>query len=246
MKALIISDIHANICALEAVWKQEKDSDKIYCAGDLVDCGPYSKEVIAWMAAHQAVCVKGNHDQAVVAAYRGRGHLPAVAVDRSWLEWNAAQLSEIEIAFLEQLPEKQAFELDGIEYCMQHMYKGYSTIESRHQFEQFWLEQVEEKEHTEHACPRRLLFGHTHYQSVHWVGNHELWLNPGGCSYRANRQRGERFVPDEPSKDAHYMTIVDGYIEFKSVAYSRKKLMTAALDGGLGAEYIEQAYHFFN
>ena len=43
MKALIISDIHSNIYGLEAVYKKEKDSDIIYCAGDLVDYGPFPK-----------------------------------------------------------------------------------------------------------------------------------------------------------------------------------------------------------
>ena len=30
MKALVISDIHSNIYALEAIWAQERDSDVIY------------------------------------------------------------------------------------------------------------------------------------------------------------------------------------------------------------------------
>jgi putative phosphoesterase len=248
MKALIISDIHANICALEAIWEQEKDSDIVYCAGDLVDCGPFPKETIAWMDAHRAVCVKGNHDQAAIAAWK-KTRQPffdgAGEGKRSWLEWNAAQLSEEEIAFLEQLPEKYVFEMDGIRYSMQHSYNGYATIESRHQFEQFWTEQTGDRMGAEQDRPRRLLFGHTHYQAVHWLGDRELWLNPGSCSYRANRYRGARFVPDEPDKAAQYMTVTDGLIRFKRVPYNRRKLLSAAMGGSLGEEYTEQAYLFF-
>lgn len=40
MKALIISDIHSNVKALESIRKAEPDYDVIYCAGDLVDYGP--------------------------------------------------------------------------------------------------------------------------------------------------------------------------------------------------------------
>ena len=39
MKVLIISDIHANMDALNAVWARESDADAILCAGDVVDWG---------------------------------------------------------------------------------------------------------------------------------------------------------------------------------------------------------------
>jgi len=59
MKALIISDIHSNIYALEAIWAQERDNDIIYCAGDLVDYGPFPKEVLDWVRA-QTFCSPKN------------------------------------------------------------------------------------------------------------------------------------------------------------------------------------------
>ena len=34
MKALILSDIHANIHALRAIWEHDQDSDAVYCTGD--------------------------------------------------------------------------------------------------------------------------------------------------------------------------------------------------------------------
>ena len=52
MKALLIADIHSNICALEAIWNKEQDSDIIYCAGDLVDWGPFPKQVLDWVREH--------------------------------------------------------------------------------------------------------------------------------------------------------------------------------------------------
>lgn len=52
MKALIISDIHANIHALRAIEKVET-WDTVYCCGDLTDYGPFPMEVIAWMKEHE-------------------------------------------------------------------------------------------------------------------------------------------------------------------------------------------------
>lgn len=70
VKVLVLSDVHANVYALEAVWKKEKDSDIVYCAGDLVDYGPYPGEAIGWMRERGALCVQGNHDRKVAALFR--------------------------------------------------------------------------------------------------------------------------------------------------------------------------------
>ena len=81
MKALIISDIHSNIFALEAIWQREHDCDVVFCAGDLVDYGPSPGEVIAWVQAHGVACVQGNHDRAApqnqtwLLAATGRNHI---------------------------------------------------------------------------------------------------------------------------------------------------------------------------
>src|SRR5690554_957206 len=100
MKALIISDIHSNIYALKAIWEKENDYDIVYCAGDLVDYGPFPKEVIYWIRNHDVVCVKGNHDEDVIAAYHSDQVLENIPEDmRHWVHHNAAQLSEGDIQF---------------------------------------------------------------------------------------------------------------------------------------------------
>lgn len=95
MKALILSDIHSNIMALEAIGAQEQDSDLIICTGDLVDYGPYPREVVAWARAHQIICTQGNHDAWVVLNYRQgkRGEVVPLA-ERHWVHHNAALLDE--------------------------------------------------------------------------------------------------------------------------------------------------------
>lgn len=65
-----------------------------------------------------------------------------------------------------------------------------------------------------------MIFGHTHRRAIHYLSNHELWMNPGSISYRR---------PDDPSKEAHYMTITDGRIDMKSLQYDRSPLLQAAL-----------------
>lgn len=51
MKVLIVSDIHANRVALQAVLAAEPDHENVLCLGDLVNYGRNPVECIAWAAA---------------------------------------------------------------------------------------------------------------------------------------------------------------------------------------------------
>ncbi len=67
MRYLIISDIHANWEALEAVLGSAAGQyDQIICCGDLVGYGPDPNRVTEWARANLAFVVRGNHDKAAV------------------------------------------------------------------------------------------------------------------------------------------------------------------------------------
>jgi putative phosphoesterase len=67
MKIAVLSDIHANIHALEAVWDDLKNEnpDVIYCLGDLVGYGAFPNEVISFIRNHEVPTVLGNYDEGV-------------------------------------------------------------------------------------------------------------------------------------------------------------------------------------
>jgi predicted phosphodiesterase len=64
MEILILSDIHANWTALEAVLRAEPDADRILCLGDLVNYGPQPVECVAWAMNldPRSRVLQGNHD----------------------------------------------------------------------------------------------------------------------------------------------------------------------------------------
>jgi predicted phosphodiesterase len=67
MRVLIISDIHANLVALEAVLAHAGSYDSVWCLGDLVGYGPNPNECVARVRALPGlICLLGNHDQAVL------------------------------------------------------------------------------------------------------------------------------------------------------------------------------------
>src|SRR5262249_40698079 len=62
MRILLISDLHANWPALEAI---KEPCDLCLCIGDLVDYGVEPGPVIDWVRKNVHVCIRGNHDHMV-------------------------------------------------------------------------------------------------------------------------------------------------------------------------------------
>ena len=70
MKIGIITDIHNNVVALEAVlekFKAEK-CDGVICCGDIIGIGPYPEETVSALIEipNMLVCVKGNHERYLI------------------------------------------------------------------------------------------------------------------------------------------------------------------------------------
>jgi len=67
MRVAVVSDIHSNLHALEAVLAaiDAEAPDELWCLGDLVGYGPRPNECCAAIAESADVCLAGNHDLAV-------------------------------------------------------------------------------------------------------------------------------------------------------------------------------------
>ncbi len=67
MRVAVVSDIHSNLHALEAVLAEidAETPDELWCLGDLVGYGPRPNECCATIAERADVCLAGNHDLAV-------------------------------------------------------------------------------------------------------------------------------------------------------------------------------------
>ena len=67
MRVAVVSDIHSNLYALEAVLAaiDAEAPDELWCLGDLVGYGPRPNECCAAIAERADVCLAGNHDLAV-------------------------------------------------------------------------------------------------------------------------------------------------------------------------------------
>ncbi len=68
VKRALISDIHGNLEALQAVLAdiRDNDVDEIYCLGDIIGYGPNPCECLDLVMKHCRVTILGNHDQAAL------------------------------------------------------------------------------------------------------------------------------------------------------------------------------------
>ena len=70
MRTAIVSDVHANLQALEAVLEQvdAEQCDALWCLGDLVGYGGDPDACVAIVRERAEICLAGNHDLAVTGA----------------------------------------------------------------------------------------------------------------------------------------------------------------------------------
>jgi len=179
MRILVLSDIHANLTALDAALQRVQGRwDKVVCLGDLVGYGPDPNEVIARLQELGAVTIRGNHDKVCCGLEEPEGFNP---VARSAALWTREQLTSQNREYLRDLPPGP-LAVDGI-----------SIVHGALQDEdEYVFTSAQALEGLLDASTPLTFFGHTHVQ--------------GGFSLRANRVDVLHLSP-KPSQDLESLTV---------------------------------------
>jgi diadenosine tetraphosphatase ApaH/serine/threonine PP2A family protein phosphatase len=107
MLIAIVSDIHSNLIALEAVLEQLPAYDQLWCLGDTIGYGPQPNECLQYMRDLATYTLTGNHDLGCL----GKLSLADFNdIARIANEWNGKQLSPDLRAFLDTRPPAQPVE----------------------------------------------------------------------------------------------------------------------------------------
>ena len=159
MKVAILSDIHANLEALEAVLADISAAriPRIFCLGDIVGYGASPSECCARISEIAEARVLGNHDEACL----GRGHIEHFNfVARTAALWTQKIMDESTRDYLERAPMTFPLQADGIEALLVHA--------SPHEPEE-WHYVLSEHDAAAafRACSDRLVFvGHSHVPGI--------------------------------------------------------------------------------
>jgi predicted phosphodiesterase len=105
MRIAVLSDVHANLVALEAVLNAIGTVDAIWHLGDVVGYGPEPDAVVARLGEAGARGVRGNHDAAALGGSEIEWFNPDA---RAAAEWTRDRIGDPTKAWLGSLPETLA------------------------------------------------------------------------------------------------------------------------------------------
>jgi len=163
MKYAIISDIHSNPKALDAVLEDawNNNADKIICLGDVVGYGPDPAGAIALVRDTCDVVLMGNHDAAVAGARNTDGMLGSAA---DGVRRNRAKLSKEDLDWLVSLP--YTYSADGFD-C------AHGSFADAERF-CYIKDHFEAKDSLRKSSAQFQFVGHTHVSAV-WDWDQYLW-----------------------------------------------------------------------
>lgn len=149
MRRLILSDIHANLPAFEAVIEDAGKVDEIVFLGDLANFGPHPSECVNLMRELSAKCIMGNHDYKIADKLSKRNF---------WDEWTRTKLNQEQLDFIasfkqELIIENTILALHGIYTVDYDILPNTSENDIVNAFMPYNQSRV-----------NNFLFGHYHYQ----------------------------------------------------------------------------------
>ena len=100
MRYAVVSDVHSNIEALNAVFASLRPDDALLCLGDIVGYGPNPNECVESIRARATATVLGNHDVAAIDDFGLAYFNPAA---RAAMKWTQGVLTPQNLAWLDSL-----------------------------------------------------------------------------------------------------------------------------------------------
>ncbi|MCK7517420.1 MAG: metallophosphatase family protein [Ignavibacteriales bacterium] len=205
MKSLIISDIHANFPALQAVLSNDASYDKLIFLGDVVDYGPHPKECLTFIKENADYYVRGNHDNAL--GYDTDCNSMGTFREFSYATraWHNTLLDKDDIRFLKDMPIITKAHFDDKSFLLAHASPKGDISK--------YLNKNEIASEIDDVIAEYILVGHTHVQYKLKL-EYNLIVNPGSVGLA--RDGGQ----------ACYAVYDNGVITLKRIDYDVEKTIS--------------------
>ncbi len=176
MKILLLSDIHANFPALQAVFSTFGNSsfDYIVNCGDSLVYGPFPNETMHYLTDKQVLSITGNTDRKIKKILKGKTiRKPSNPQKRIMYSWTASKLDNQAKKHLFSLHNKEIFSVDDYSICLAH---GSPVHKNEFLFPETTITRFQE---LARVCPSQIIItGHSHSPyHKHVDGTH--FINPG-------------------------------------------------------------------
>jgi putative phosphoesterase len=228
MRIALISDIHANLPALEAVLTHAKSLGikRYWCLGDLVQFNAFPEEVVKKIRKMEAVCIHGNIDLKVLEMKQELKQAPyeELPEEISPFAWSYLQLSKQSKKFLKKLPEKAKIKIRGFKFLLIH---GSPIANDDPIYIDTPKERLEEL--VEGVKADIILCGHTHKPFIHEVNDIHI-INPGSVG---------RPIDHDPRASYAVLTLKKKYVgvEFYRVEFDLQLAVDSIREAGLPETY---------
>lgn len=215
MKIAIISDIHANIFALNAFLKKiEKDNiEIILVAGDIVGYYYWPKEVVSiLMSDSRFICIRGNHEEILYKVL----YEPELAEKfrkkyGSGYDICKTKLSTDELEWLLALPKSKCIKYGGKSFYLCH-----GGLEDVNKY--IYPDKAENLIIENYSNCDFTIFGHTHYPFMHQYKEKKM-LNPGSLGQPRDIGGIASFV---------IVDLINNIIQFKRVPFDKMEIIEVA------------------
>lgn len=194
----IISDIHANLPALEKVLDDIHSNfkaDQIYCLGDLTDGAPWTNEVINLIREYNIPTIMGNHDERIAFDYKvfplKKHTLEEQLARAETIDQTKQMISEDNRKYLSELRPHIRFSYADISFLLVH---GSPTSNEEYIYENHDTESIIGMFEANQA--NVIVSGHTHLSFIKEIetdGLPRLLINAGSVG-RSKESNGGKAV----------------------------------------------------
>ncbi|HLE06067.1 MAG TPA: metallophosphoesterase family protein, partial [Candidatus Nanoarchaeia archaeon] len=185
MRVLLMSDVHANWPALQALEADAGYADVVIHAGDSVGYYPFPNECVSWLKEHADVNVMGNHDFALVnQSFRGFSR-EALQV----FSWTDQNITALNMRYLSNLPDTFVGEFGGVKFGVVH--GGLS--DPRNEFIHPYTDESLISGYLSKLGVKVLVTGHVHQMFVRQLKD-GLLINPGSVGQPRDNNPSPSYV----------------------------------------------------
>lgn len=173
MKYALITDIHANLEALQAVLQavdREHPDAQLVCLGDIVGYGPDPAACIDLLRERAVPCIRGNHEEMVLGL---RDFSRCVSAGIKAARWTRRQLDDSQRRFLSELPIWRPISA-GLAICHGDLASADTYISDPDVAEAALAQLLRQA-----PTARVLACGHTHFAALYTEGSGRFGDNPG-------------------------------------------------------------------